>query len=286
MPELTNKPLDQATKDLTDLGFVGKITQTPQVNDAVGENIVFAQDPATGTDVPTDGNLTLTFNPPKAPFTLGNFVGAQIADVKAALDQAKVPYQVTEVESDRPVGEVLSQDPAPGPVPGNTVVKMTVSSGLPKVSIPNVANTPSVAAANQLGGLGLVTTEQSEANDTVAAGTVIRTDPPAGTQVDKGSTVVLVVSSGATPVQVPNVVGATESAARDALQNANLKSQVVNVDVPFGSPQANVVIDQTPGAGDQVAPGSTVTIRIGKPGNPTTTATPTTASGTTSTSGP
>ena len=143
-----------------------------------------------------------------------------------------------------------------------------------------------MAAANQLGGLGLVTTEQSEANDTVAAGTVIRTDPPAGTQVDKGSTVVLVVSSGATPVQVPNVVGATESAARDALQNANLKSQVVNVDVPFGSPQANVVIDQTPGAGEQVAPGSTVTIRIGKPGPPTTTAPPTTASGTSTTTGP
>ena len=62
-----------------------------------------------------------------------------------------------------------------------------------------------------------------------------------------------------------------ESAARDALQTANLKSQVVSVDVPFGSPQANVVIDQTPGAGEQVAPGSTVTIRIGKPGTPTTT---------------
>jgi serine/threonine-protein kinase len=286
MPELTNKPLDEATKALTDLGFVGKITQTPQVNDAVAENIVFAQDPATGTDVPTDGNITLTFNPPKAPFTLGNFVGAQIADVKAALEAAKVPYEVTEVESDRPAGEVLTQDPPPGPVPGNTVVKLTVSKGLPKVSIPNVANTSSVAAANQLGGLGLVTTEQSEANDTVPAGTVIRTDPPAGTQVDKGSTVVLIVSSGATPVQVPNVVGATESAARDTLQSANLKSQVVNVDVPFGSPQANVVIDQTPAAGEQVAPGSTVTIRIGKPGNPTTTAAPPTSSGTSTTTGP
>jgi beta-lactam-binding protein with PASTA domain/predicted Ser/Thr protein kinase len=283
MPELTNKPLDEATKALTDLGFVGKITQTPQVNDAVGENIVFAQDPATGTEVPADGNITLTFNPPKAPFTLGNFVGAQIADVKAALDQAKVPYEITEVESDRPAGEVLSQDPAPGPVPGNTVVKLTVSKGLPKVTIPNVANTSSVAAANQLGGLGLVTKEQSEPNDTVPAGTVIRTDPPAGTEVDKGSTVTLVVSSGAAPVQVPNVVGQTESAARDALQAANLRSQVVRVDVPFGSPQANVVIDQTPGAGEQVAPGSTVTIRIGRPGNPTTTAPPPTTAAITTT---
>jgi eukaryotic-like serine/threonine-protein kinase len=117
----------------------------------------------------------------------------------------------------------------------------------------------------------------------VPAGTVIRTDPPAGTEVDKGSTVTLVVSSGAAPVQVPNVVGQTESAARDALQAANLRSQVVRVDVPFGSPQANVVIDQTPGAGEQVAPGSTVTIRIGRPGNPTTTASPPTTAAITTT---
>ena len=44
-----------------------------------------------------------------------------------------MPYEITEVESDRPAGEVLAQDPAPGPVPGNTVVKLTVSKGLPKV---------------------------------------------------------------------------------------------------------------------------------------------------------
>jgi serine/threonine-protein kinase len=127
-----------------------------------------------------------------------------------------------------------------------------------------------VAAANQLGGLGLVTTEQNEASDTVAAGSVIRTEPPAGTEVDQGTTVLLVVSSGATPVEVPDVVGKTESAARDDLQNANLRSNVVNVDVPFGSPQANVVIDQTPGAAEPAAPGSTVIIRIGKPGPPPT----------------
>jgi serine/threonine-protein kinase len=114
----------------------------------------------------------------------------------------------------------------------------------------------------------------------VAAGNVIRTDPPVGTEVEANSQVVLVVSSGAAPVEVPNVVGKSESAARDDLQNANLRSSVVNVDVPFGSPQANVVIDQTPGAGEQVAPNSTVTIRIGRPGppptNPTTTDAPTT----------
>ncbi len=278
MPDLVNVPLDEATKELADLGFTGTITQTPETNDAVAENIVFRQDPAAEATVPIDGQITLVFNPPKAPFNLGNFVGAQIADVTAALDEAKVPFEITEVESDRPAGEVLSQDPAPGPVPGSTVVKLTVSKGLPTVVVPNVVNLSSSAAANQLGGLGLVTTEQPEASDTVAAGNVIRTDPPAGTEVAAKSQVVLVVSSGAAPVAVPNVVGMSESAARDDLQNANLRSSVVNVDVPFGSPQANVVIDQTPAAGEQVAPNTTVTIRIGRPGppptNPTTTEAP------------
>ena len=150
--------------------------------------------------------------------------------------------------------------------------------GPAQVVVPNVVNLSSSAAANQLGGLGLVTTEQPEASDTVAAGNVIRTDPPAGTEVAAKSQVVLVVSSGAAPVEVPNVVGMSESAARDDLQNANLRSSVVNVDVPFGSPQANVVIDQTPAAGEQVRPNTTVTIRIGRPGppptNPTTTEAP------------
>jgi hypothetical protein len=94
MPNLVDKPLDVATQELKDLGFVGTITQTPETNDAVPENVVFKQDPAVDAEVATDGQITLTYNPPKAPFTLGNFVGAQIADVTAALDQAKVPYEI------------------------------------------------------------------------------------------------------------------------------------------------------------------------------------------------
>jgi eukaryotic-like serine/threonine-protein kinase len=275
LPDLTNKTLQDATKQLTDLGFTGTIVQNPVANDQVAENIVYAQDPAKDTQVDAQGTVTLTFNPPKAPFQLGNFVGAQIADVTKVLDDNHVPYEVTEVESDQPVGTVLAQDPPRGQVPGSTVVKLTVSKGPAKVAIPNVTNVSSASAANQLGALGLVTTTQNEANDLIPAGNVIRTDPAAGQQVNKGSTVVLVVSTGAQPVQVPNVVGMSESAARDALQAVNLKSKVVKVDVPFNSPQANVVIDQTPGAGDPAAPGSTVTIRVGNPGPaPTTTSPP------------
>jgi serine/threonine-protein kinase len=276
VPDLTNKSPTDAVQQLTDLGFRGKVVQNPVANDQVAENIVYQQDPAKDTEIDAKtGTITLTYNPTKAPFTLGNFVGAQIDDVIKVLDDANVPYQRTDVESDQPLGIVLAQDPPPGEVPGNTVVKLTVSKGPAKVVVPNVVNISSDSAANQLGALGLITTTQSEANDLIPAGNVIRTDPAAGAEVDKGGTITLVVSTGATPVQVPNVVGMSESQARDALQNANLKSRVVQVDVPFGSPQANVVIDQNPAAGESAAPGSTVTIQVGNPGPaPTTTAAP------------
>ena len=49
------------------------------------------------------------------------------------------------------------------------------------------------------------------------------------------------MSSGAAPVDVPNVVGRTESEATDVLQNAGFPRQVVRVDLPATATQAEVV---------------------------------------------
>ncbi len=285
MPDVTKKTLADAAAQLQDLGFRGKVVETPlaSADATIGPNIVYQQDPAVNQQVnATTGTITLIYNPPRPPFQLGNFVGYQIADVTKVLTQNKVPFKINPVESDKPVGEVIAQAPPPGQVGGDTTVQLTVSKGPGTVVIPNVAGIAADTAANQLGALGVKTTTTNEPNGLIPAGSVIRTEPSIGTQVNKNSTVVLVVSSGAAPVDVPNVVGMTESQARDALQSANLKSRVVQVDVPFGSPQANVVIDQTPDSTQQAAPGSTVTIRIGNPGPaPTTTPAPPTSPPTT-----
>ena len=283
MPNVVKQTISAAIATLQRDGFRGTIKQTPlATTDAtIGENIVYQQTPAPNTqvDATTTGLITLVYNPPKAPFTLGNFVGYQIKDVQAVLDQNKVAYKITEAESDKPAGEVIAQTPPPGQVGGNTVVQLTVSKGPAQVTIPNVTNVSASTAANQLGALGLTTTTTNEANNLIPAGNVIRTNPAIGSKVDKNSSVTLVVSSGAAPVVVPNVVGFSESGARDALQNANLKTKVVKVDVPFGSPQSNFVIDQTPSGNETAAPQSTVTIQIGKPGPaPTTTPPPTSTS--------
>ena len=54
------------------------------------------------------------------------------------------------------------------------------------------------------------------------AGSVISQSPAAGTQVNTGSAVSLVVSSGLPQVAVPSVVGLTQAAATTAITGAGL----------------------------------------------------------------
>jgi serine/threonine-protein kinase len=156
-------------------------------------------------------------------------------------------------------------------------VKLTVSKGKGQVAVPNVGGLDVVTATSQLSNAGLVVTQAQEASERVSPGDVIRTDPPAGQTVDKGSSVKIVVSNGPPQVGVPMVTGLSESDARDALQAAGFLASKSDVDVPFGSAQAGEVVSQSPTAGTPAAKGSTVSITVGKeqPPPPTTTTTTT-----------
>jgi serine/threonine-protein kinase len=128
-----------------------------------------------------------------------------------------------------------------------------------------------------------------EASDKVDAGKVIRTDPPVGTTIDKGTQVTMVVSSGAPQVAVPEVRNLTESDARNALQAAGFQQSVSYLDVPFDSSQAGKVVTQSPVAGTPSPKGSTVTITVGRaqaPPSTTTTTTTTTTPTTVATTAP
>jgi serine/threonine-protein kinase len=65
--------------------------------------------------------------------------------------------------------------------------------------------------------------EQSRPDPTVPKDAVISSDPPAGTVVDKGQSIDLVLSSGPEMVVVPDVVGSGESSAVLTLQDAGFQ---------------------------------------------------------------
>ena len=102
-------------------------------------------------------------------------------------------------------------------------VNLVVSSGPAKVSVPNVVGDTQAAATTAITGAGLVVgTVTQQSSSTVALGDVISESPTAGTSVNVGSAVNLVVSSGPAQVSVPNVVGDTQAAATSAITGVGL----------------------------------------------------------------
>jgi serine/threonine-protein kinase len=96
----------------------------------------------------------------------------------------------------------------------------------------------------------------------VEAGGVLRIEPPAGTSLERGSTVTIVPSTGPPPRDVPDVTGRTLEKARKAIKQAKLvpgePTFAFSQDVPEGS-----VISQTPADG-QAPQGSTVELVVSK----------------------
>lgn len=128
-----------------------------------------------------------------------------------------------------------------------------------EVTLPNVAGQTADQAEAALRDLGLSPQRVPQASVAVAAGTVISTVPPAGQKVPKGSTVQLLVSSGAPTAAVPDVVGQPSADARKALEAAGFAVAVA----PVTSDKApDTVVGQDPAPGVDAGVGSTVTIKV------------------------
>lgn len=69
-----------------------------------------------------------------------------------------------------------------------------------------------------------------EVSDSVTAGAIIRTDPPAGITVAPGQAIKVFVSSGAAQVEVPQIEGMTVAQATAALESAGLTLGTVTED--------------------------------------------------------
>lgn len=207
--------------------------------------------------------VTSLINPsPVTQVTVPDIVGLTVDQantnlIAEGLVLGEVIYQVA---PDRPVNTIISQNPGKETeVNKGTAVNVVVSKGKGQVQVPDLTNYASVDDARQaLYAVGLtlgpVTFEDSDKPEN----TVLRTDPVAGTVVNEGTAISVVVSSG--KVKVPNVVGMTENDAKSALKGFIITIIYEESDVVT----AGTVISQTPAGDVQVDPGSAVTIVIAK----------------------
>jgi beta-lactam-binding protein with PASTA domain len=126
--------------------------------------------------------------------------------------------------------------------------------------VPAVEGMPLDRAVGTLQEDGLKADIVTRASD-APEGTVYRQDPAAGTEVDDGSSVQVLVSGGPSTKPVPNAVGMTEAAARDRLVAAGLEVRSREV---FSDQAPGTVVSQDPAAGAQAADGASVTLAVSK----------------------
>ncbi|QCX76050.1 Serine/threonine-protein kinase PK-1 [Streptomyces sp. YIM 121038] len=161
-------------------------------------------------------------------------------------------------------GTVIATDPDVGDrIRQNGKVTLTVSLGPQTAKVPDLEGTPLSEAKDKLDdaglGAGMVTKTFSE---DVARGSVISTDPKPGTVRRAGTAVALLVSKGS-PIDVPDVVGDSESDAREELKEAGLKVRIEPTRV-FSDEDKGAVAEQSPEAEKRLAGGDTVTLTLSK----------------------
>lgn len=127
--------------------------------------------------------------------------------------------------------------------------------------VPEVAGTTQSVAETSVETEGFSNVSVREQPSTeVPAGSVIESSPAAGTQARVGEQIVLTVSSGPEQVEVPAIVGMSQTDAESQLSSAGL--EVGSVSEQFDDSEEGSVVSASPSAGARVEEGSTVDLVV------------------------
>jgi serine/threonine-protein kinase len=259
-------------------------------SDTVEAGIAIRTEPPAGDMVEVGSEIALFISAGTERIPVPPVVGMTEEDARQTIQDAGL--QVGDVtrrpDPDHDEGIVIESNPVAGVEIGAAIpVHLVVSSGPEEVTIPDVTDMTERDAITELTQLGLLFNVDEEFSNEVVRDVVIRQDPAAGTEAIVGDTVLLVVSLGPEPVEVPDLSDMTEGEARQALESRNLVINVSNSTQPVADQsQDGRVVSQVPSPGTTVDQGDTVTVTLGEytpPPTTTTTAPPPTTTTTTTT---
>jgi eukaryotic-like serine/threonine-protein kinase len=194
VPSVQGLTVDEASRALIEAGFVPR--QQAEENADVEENIVIRTDPAAGAEAALNSAVTIFYSSGPNTIPIPDVSRQSENDARNTLAGAgftgNIPAQ-QEASNDVPEGQVIRTDPPAGQqAAANATITLFVSSGRGQVGVPNVEGLAEDNARAQLQGFDVQTRDQ-DVSDPNQDGLVLSQNPPAGTQVDEGSTVTLVI---------------------------------------------------------------------------------------------
>ena len=228
-------------------------------DDASVAGQVLGQDPPPGESLKEGEPVTLTISLGRELRTVPtDLAGLPVADAELRITEAGLtvgePERVNseDVPTEHVIGLV---EGTPATAETGTAVSLVVSSGpVPRLVPAIAAGSDPAAACPAVEAVQLVCEQVLEFSDVVPNGQVIRVEPAAGSEVQRGSTVRVVVSQGPDLVTVPEITGQTVAEARATLEANGLGIEVLPADAE------GRVITSDPSPGVQVPRGTTVSV--------------------------
>jgi len=260
VPRVTGKQLIRARAALERAGL--KVRQT-RVRSIADFDTVVDQDPNGGTRADKGSTVTLEVSNGPGNVRVPSVENLEQARAIKELNKLDLKANVDEEHSDR-VREGFAIRTVPREsteVERGTRVRLFVSSGPSKVSVPAVVGLSRDSAESQIDNAGLEVAVQEHESD-APRGEVLAQQPAAGSRVDKGTRVTITVSKSRPKRTVPDVVGLSAGAAVRELRAAQLNAvrrerSVTNRD------EDGKVLDQRPAGGAQADKGAAVVIVVG-----------------------
>ena len=306
VPRLVGLPAPTALTRLRRLGLHGS---THSVLSDQPQNDVIAQTPGSSRELAPGATVLLAVSKGPEAVAIPDVGGQTVADALSILRAEAFRAHIVRVPSGAPPGQVVAQHPKAGAKarPG-IVVRLNVSEGKQSASsgkenmptttaattnpeatptsgapangnsvvrVPDLEGKKLIDARRLVRRVGLVI-EIRRVPNAEPLGTVISQAKKAGTQLKRGTHLLVTVSagrrpstqtttsqSGSQPVDVPDVTGKDETTATQDLEAAGLTVRVADRDTSDAA-EDGIVIEQTPAADQSVQPDSTVTIYVGR----------------------
>ncbi|MBA3338217.1 MAG: PASTA domain-containing protein, partial [Geodermatophilaceae bacterium] len=168
------------------------VTRAEDYHDTIPLGSVIGFDPAAGTELPRDGQVTMYVSLGPGPRAIPAVAGAAQADAQNALTAAGFLFTVREDFShDVAAGIALGTEPAAeaGPQPFGATIVLVVSKGQDLVAVPNVVGMDRGTAIATLEAAGFV------ADPTSFLGTRVSQQSPGPNELaERGSTVSILLS--------------------------------------------------------------------------------------------
>ncbi|MER6769180.1 Stk1 family PASTA domain-containing Ser/Thr kinase [Streptomyces bacillaris] len=176
-----------------------------------------------------------------------NLVGSTVEEAEQLAERSEIVLKVGGEEpcEQQEKGKICSQDPKDGSMEKNGTVTVMVSSGAPKVEVPDVLEKSEDGARKALEDKGFsvnVTAVESDKTE----GTVIEQKPKGGSEAEDGSEVTITVAKKET-LDLPDMRTRTFAAAEQQLRGIGF-TNISRTDVDSEEPK-DTVIEQTPQPG-------------------------------------